>query len=80
MNYTFLFILLLGVAISIGDMMTRFKNHHKYKNSIMYKDSGYGLQVESLHQDGFNYHIFMRNHPTPPPKYNDKFFPLFVQE
>ena len=66
MTYIFPFIWLLGFEISIGEMTTRFKGNHKDKKRIAYNAEGDGFQADALCQDGFTYHIFIRNDPAPP--------------
>ena len=53
MNYIFPLVFLLGVEISIDDIMINFKGYSKYKKHITYKSEGGGFQKDSLFQDGF---------------------------
>ena len=58
-------ILLLGVAISIVEMMMGFKSNNKYNKGIMYKAQGGVFQANKIFQDGLTYHIFINNDPDP---------------
>ena len=51
--------------IAVDEMTMIFKGHHRGKLRITFKAEGYGFMADSLCDNGYCYHIYFRNDPTP---------------
>ena len=65
MNFIFPTVWLLACAFSVDEMTMGFKGQHKDKKWVTYKAEGYGFQSDALFQEGYTYHIWMRNDCAP---------------
>ena len=65
MNKIFPMVWMVGLALSIDNMMMRFKGKHADKLRVTYKNEGDGFQCDALCDDGYCYQFYFRNDPAP---------------
>ena len=58
MNYISPKTWLLGIAVSIDEMMMGFQGMHQDKKRITYKAEGDGFQADALAQQGYCYQFY----------------------
>ena len=55
----------LLLLFCVDAMTIGFKGQHTDKRQITYKAEGDGFQTDALYQNGFTYHVYMRNDRAP---------------